>query len=129
MQIKDSVKRIDVSLAADDTWSSVNEIKLFMGRENPTYVPYDLLESSARTWIIFDSDSLATEVNELQLNGNGNLAFSNNGSLQTYFTVGKLVGDHTGSLHVGPQQNVSITSAPNSIIATSIHAYQVVIFV
>ena len=101
---------------------------MFIGRESPTYIPYDLLEASARTWVIFDDDSTSIEISELQLNGNGNLAFANNGSVQTYFTVSKLTGDHTGSLHIGPQQNVSILSVPNSIVATSVFAYQVALF-
>ena len=96
-----------------------------MGRLNPTYTPYDLLEASARTWVIFDGDDHSIEISELQLNGNGNLAIANNGSEQAYFTIGKLAGDHTGSLHIGPQQNVSILSAPNSIISTSVLAYKV----
>ena len=123
--IKDSVNKIDVSLAAESSWSSVNEIKIYIGKDNPTYVPYDLLQDSARTWVIFDDDSDMIEVSELQLNGNGNLAFANNGSAMKFFTAGKLVGDHTGTLHIGPKQSVSINSAPNSIMATSVFAYQV----
>lgn len=125
--IEDTVSKIDVTIAADNVsdWSSLTEIKIYMGRERPTYLPYDLLQDSARTWIIYGRESNDIEVDELQLSGNGNLAFASNDSTSTHFKARNLVGDQTGTIHVGPHQNVTIFSAPNSIIATSLYAYQV----
>lgn len=123
--IKDTINRIDLSIAAESSWSSLNEVKIFIGQENPTFMRSDLLQDSARTWVIFDDRTDSIEIDELHVNGNGNLAFASNHSMMKYFTAGNLVGDYTGMLHVGPGQNVSVLSAPNSIIATSVSAYKV----
>ena len=89
-------------------------------------MPYDLLQDSARTWLILDDqDSSNTTISELQLTGNGHLAIANNGTRHTSLQLSKMTGDFTATLHVGRNQSVSVHSMPNSILSASIFAYQV----
>ena len=125
VNIKRAVSKIDLLIKAISSWASLNEVKIYIGRDNPTYMPYDLLQDSARTWVILEDTLESTEISELKISGKGNLAFFNNGSLHSSFVVRKISGDQTGTMHIGKGQHISMQSAPNSIVPTSVTAYQV----
>ena len=123
VRVEDTVSRLHLSIKTESVWSSLNEIVIKIGRKSPSYDAYDLTQDSARTWLVLDDDQI--KVNEIQLRGNADLAFTSNTSSLKTVTFGKLVGDHTGTLHAAKRQRMVLQSFPNSIVAASIFAYQV----
>ena len=126
VQVKARVGTITVKIKADSGWASLNEIRLFIGQDSPSYDASDLMQDSSRTWILLNPrEGQNTTIDEVHVTGNAHLVVYRKNESET-MTISKLVGDFTGTMHIGQNQTISVQSTPNSIVSESVYSYKVI---
>ena len=122
--INNEITSIEIQLRALEKYISLSEIKLFIGRDSGDFKQGNIVEDSARTWLVPDiSNDL--EFDYLQISGSAHVGILQLPSFNRSMIVNEVIGDHTGSLHVGAQQIVNISEHKFTVLPFNVQTYKV----
>ena len=124
--INSDISSIEIQLRRPENYTSLSEIKIFTGRDTGDFIEGNILQDSARTWLVPEPGlSDGFEFDFLKISGSAHVGLlsvpSSNGSM----VVGELSGDHTGSLHVGAHQTVNMSAQEMTVLPFNVQTYKV----
>ena len=126
IMINNETTSIEISLQALEKYTSLSEIKLFIGRDNGDFTEDNIVQDSARTWLVpSKNQSTGFEFDFLQISGSAHLGILPRPKFNGKMVVSEVNGDHTGSLHVGSQQMVNISSQKTVVLPFNVQTYKV----
>ena len=104
----------------------MSEIKLFIGRDTGDFNERNIVQDSARTWLVPEDDQFGGfEFDFLHISGSAHLGILPQPSHTGSMVVDEVSGDHTGSLHIGSQQKVNISSQEMTVLPFNVQTYKV----
>ena len=124
--INSEITSIEIKLQALERYVSLSEIMLYIGRDSGDFSEKNIIQDSARTWLLPEnSQSDSLDFDFLQISGSAHVGIlpqpSNNGSI----VVREVSGDHTGSLHVGFEQMLNISTPNRTVLPFNMQTYKV----
>ena len=124
IKIDDKVTLIEIRLTALEQYTSLANVRLLIGQGNAVFQEGALGQDSARTWLVPD-DAGGFQFDYLDVRGSAHLGLLSSATINGSMTVGKLAGDHTGTLHVGAKQNIALTVPRTTILPFHVQTYKV----
>lgn len=123
-QVNDKLTKIEVNLQALQKYTALSEIQLFTGRESGNFTEENIKEDSARTWIL-PEDSGELEFDVMHISGAAHLGISQKILSSGNMVITDVTGDHSGSIHIGSQQNMNMSTKKTIILPFNVQAYKV----
>ena len=126
VEINSEITSIEINLQALERYVSLSEIVLYIGRDSGDFIERNIAQDSARTWLVPEhNQSGGFDFDFLQISGSAHVGIlpqpSNKGSI----VVGEVSGDSTGSLHVGFEQVLNISSQDTTVLPFNLQTYKV----
>lgn len=124
--IDNDVTTIEIQLSALERYSSLTDVQLFIGQDSRVFFTQNLVQDSSRTWLISsDNDRQGFQFDFIDISGSAHVGLQSSPTFNGSLSVGELSGDHSGTLHVGTNQNVALAVPQSTVLPFNVQTYKV----
>ena len=126
ISIETTLSSIEIQLTALEKYSSLSEIQLFIGKDKAIFQAPNLVQDSSKTWLVPDKNNPeGFQFDFMEISGYAHVGLLSFPTFNSRLTVSELGGDHTGTLHIGAEQNINITVPWSMVLPFNIQTYKV----